>query len=91
MEGKTQSQEVTRVNKQRCVYLACENFEQNTLDFVLNKTSCFRNWYDSQSHREGVQGRRRRESYGKGREAKPHRDEHQKQATARGAEPKIPG
>ena len=25
-----------------------------------------------------------------GREAKPHRDEHQEQATARGAEPKIP-
>ena len=30
------------------------------------------------------------ESCEKGREAKPHRDEHQEQATARGAEPKIP-
>ena len=30
------------------------------------------------------------ESWEAGREAEPHRDEHQEQATARGAEPKAP-
>ena len=36
--------------------------------------------------KRGREAERGGESYGKGREAKPHRDEHQKQATARGAE-----